>query len=90
MKRRQALRRCIAAGAAWLGLPAWVQAQASVTDGSGRSVPVPRKVERTRARPGSRICLGEPGLLASRRGAVGPASSMPAASISSQGCRCSQ
>jgi len=44
--RRETLRRG-AACAAWLALPAWAQnPPATVTDGAGRSVPVPRKVER--------------------------------------------
>jgi iron complex transport system substrate-binding protein len=43
--RRNALRRG-AALAAVLALPAIAQAPATLTDGAGRSVPVPRKVER--------------------------------------------
>jgi iron complex transport system substrate-binding protein len=44
-KRRDALRRGAALTAA-LALPALAQTAATVTDGAGRSVPVPRKVER--------------------------------------------
>ncbi|HEY6510973.1 MAG TPA: iron ABC transporter substrate-binding protein [Burkholderiaceae bacterium] len=43
--RRAALQRG-AAAAGWLTLPAWAQTPATVTDGAGRSVAVPRKVER--------------------------------------------
>lgn len=44
---RRELLRGGAAGATWLALPALAQVSpATVTDGAGRSVPVPRKVER--------------------------------------------
>jgi len=43
--RRAALQRG-AAAASWLALPALAQTPVTVTDGAGRSVPVPRKVER--------------------------------------------